>query len=323
MNETLVTAEDVKDKIRRFARQYGIPLDEVGFTQPAEPVRYQCDACQDKGSVSYDVPIEHALFGKLQDCPNPDCPMMQARRRERYAKLVAASHLPPEYAALSFADWQTLVKQDAKTRVMAGKWDAWTAARMFVKARASGYWFTLQEAAADVKIDAPPDAPVDRKNSLVIQGPGGVGKTSLAACIANALLNADAPEAVVYIRAATILDAMWERQKQQDKAEYEHEYGNTVQAIQATFERVPVLVIDEMNLQKYSDFTRQVMENIMRARMAARLPTVITCNVDFDTFRDESDGWGWRCGDAVQHMAHWICMGGVELRRRNRPVESR
>jgi hypothetical protein len=39
-------------------------------------------------------------------------------------------------------------------------------------------------------------------------------------------------------------------------------------------------------------------------------------------FDDFNEHWGYRVGHAVQGMAHWIVMGGIELRRRGGPVES-
>jgi DNA replication protein DnaC len=309
MERIKITVEAMKERLKAAGVQFE-PVETL--YQP-----YQCETCRDQGSVVLDVPLGHEDFGRVFECPNEACFTAAQRREARFRRLAVQSQLPPEYQRFTFRLWNELSKDE-----MGGKWDALSAARAFVLSRDRNYWFTLEDAA---KMSEYPSAnraaPPDAKNSLVLQGAPGIGKTSLAACIVNALL--DVGEAVVYVRAAEILDSMFERFEKQSKADYEFEYGNTVQAIKGTFQRAPVLVIDEFNLRKYSDFTRQTMEDILRYRNAHHMPTVMTCNIDFETFQDENDGWGYRTGHVVQQMSHWIVMGGVELRRRNHAVLSR
>jgi hypothetical protein len=316
--------QSIQELLRASCARNGIDFDSLDFTHKTDAPTYRCETCLDRGMVSANVPYGHPQFGKVHECPNEECPAATNLRQARFRRLSNLSQLPVEYRQWEFSAWKTLMDNDPKlprdkrrmTNKLLGLGSAWA----FVNNWAHGHYFTLQDACKMLELSIDPrELPDTCKNSLMLQGAPGTGKTSLAACAVNFLLAVN--RAVIYARVSDVLNAVKERYAVQQDVAYEYDYGNTAEAVKATFKRAPVLILDEFNLSKYSDHDLQVMEDIMRYRMANNLPTLMTCNISFDEFQDESN-WGYRTGHAVQGMAHWITMGGVELRPRNRPVVS-
>ncbi|MBZ0286252.1 MAG: ATP-binding protein [Anaerolineae bacterium] len=311
-----MTTRSLKELCLEFAAKYHIPINEAAMTYDAPPV--QCEVCQDRGFYTLDVPFQDERFGKTFECEAPNCEAAARLRQARYAKLATLSQLPEEYRQWTFANWQEPYHQ-GHGELLTGKWLGFGAAAAFTVNRKNSHYFTLAQAYKWVQADTPADTPDTPKNSLVLQGAPGTGKTSLAACVVNALL-AD-QVAVVYTRVSDVLAAVKERFSRQQEADYVFDYGNSADAVKDIFKKAPVLVLDEFNLSKYSDFDRQCMEDIVRFRMAGGLPLVATCNITFDEFQDPTH-WDYRTGHAVQGMAHWVTVGGAELRPRNGAIQS-
>jgi DNA replication protein DnaC len=285
----------------------------VGQSPPAREV--ECTICNGAGFVvngAYDPNTMHYSETTVR-CPDPDCPVVKRNLKARYDTLIAKAPLPAEYANFDFQDWYRL--SERQPDMCRGKWLGIGVAMVFAHNAEVGHWFRLQEAYAMVDVDQP--APNEfSKNSLVLAGKPGVGKTSLAACIVNDLRTKEIP--ALYERVSNILDALKEPFNHGNDREYD--YGETEQKILNTFKQAPVLVMDEFNLARASDYSRQRLEDIVRHRYAHQLPTVMTTNLtSFDEFNEH---WGDRVGHAVEGMAHWIVMSGAELRRRGGPVES-
>ena len=80
----------------------------------------------------------------------------------------------------------------------------------------------------------------------------------------------------------------------------------------------PVLVLDEFNMTKVSDWRQEVMENVIRYRYGNNLPTVLTCNATRDELEVQ---WGIRTVSVLFEMAHLIPMGGEPLRDYRQVVE--
>lgn len=314
--------ESLKDRIELMRNR--LEARGVVFADMPVPVYepYQCAACQDKGVVSYDAPVGDPRFGRMFECPEETCAAAAQRREGRFARLSVASQLPKDYQQWTFDSWRKLVEVDGKRpkaeRRTEGKKLAIYAAWAFASRFASGHAFTLSEVFEELRQSPPADLPDTRKNSLMLQGVAGVGKTSLLASVVNYLLGN--MQVVVYARTSDVLNAVKERYDRQQQAGYEFDYGNTPEAVKALFKRAPVLALDEFNLAAPTDHERGIMEDIIRFRMMNNLPTIMTCNIDFDTFNNPLTGWDYRIGHAVQGMSHWVVMGGLELRPRNRPV---
>lgn len=286
------------------ARAYWQTLNDAPAHQSAEETP-ACETCGGLGYVRYDVPQTDARFGKLQRCPNAQCPTVRAQQKARYERLTRKSQIPAMYQQLTFAAWETLAK---KRERMTGKWDALGAALAFVDARDRNYMFTLADAAARVDLTVEAGTSRAARNSVVFSGANGVGKTSLAVSIAQELLVLGVP--TVYVRLAEFFDAL--------KAQFNRAEGDEAEVL-AVYQEAPVLVIDEFAAQ-VTDWRRERAEQLVNYRYTHQLPTIITTNI---ASADFPDVWGLILGHRVQAMAYWIVMGGIELRPRRASKESR
>lgn len=285
------------------------------------PILY-CETCEGKGYVN--IPGRHTEDGtwisnQLIVCPNPNCPIVAQQQRDRYSKLCQKASVPLEYQSLTFAAWETLKRYP---EFMAGKWDAYGSALAFVEARENRFMFTLDQAAQAVHLEVDPERSMEgEKNSLVFSGINGIGKTSLAVSIAQELLGLQIP--VLYARTADVLAAVKERFDQTQKAkDYEFDWGDSEQSIIGTFQQFPVLILDEFGVSQYTAWRCDIVEQIVRYRYSNQKPTIFTTNLGYDELASD-DKWRRATGHAVHGMAHWLQMGGRELRRRNGAVQSR
>lgn len=272
-----------------------------------------CDVCGGIGYVRFELPKDHPQFGKLQRCPNPQCPTVHANRQARYERLTSKSQIPAMYRDLTFAAWDKLAHNGAK---MQGKWDALGAALAFVDAREKQYMFTLADAAQRVNLTVEGGVGQARRNSIVFSGPNGVGKTSLAVSIAQELIGLGVP--TVYVRLAEFFDAIKERFTKKKDYELGGDAEDEAELLRL-YQEAPVLVIDEFAAQ-VTDWRRERAEQLVNYRYTHQMPTIITTNIESAEFPEI---WGLILGHRVQAMAHWIVMGGDELRPRRAARTSR
>ncbi|MCX8125837.1 MAG: ATP-binding protein [Dehalococcoidia bacterium] len=101
---------------------------------------------------------------------------------------------------------------------------------------------------------------------LVFIGPAGSGKTHLAAAIANERLKQGQP--VFYITTADLLDHL--RRASSPNAE------TTTEDLFDQVKNIPLLVIDDLNLETATAWGREKVEQLLNHRFNARMPTIIT-----------------------------------------------
>lgn len=269
-----------------------------------------CPECDGMGVVKTNAPLGHPLFGQLLPCPNPLCPALAEQRSQRYEKLCTLAQIPEEYKDLSLASWRELFEVAPQYR--AGKLAAYGAALAFIEAREDRFYFTLDYAAELVGIEVPEfDAP--RRCSLVYYGTFGVGKTSLAVCVARELLDTYRVN-VVYLLMGEFFTALQERFEKKTEYEFGGEASDEAELMR-TYQQAPVLVIDEFPLKPgKSDWWERAVYSLINYRHIHHMPTIITTNFTFDQL---TDSWGGMIGHRLHTMAHWIEVGGLEMRRRD------
>ncbi|EHQ90013.1 ATP-binding protein [Desulfosporosinus youngiae] len=109
---------------------------------------------------------------------------------------------------------------------------------------------------------------------IVFTGPVGSGKTYLAACIANELMESDLK--VLFIVVPDLLDEL--------RATYKSELNEL--DLLDTARTIPILILDDLGAHNYTDWTRNRLYSIINYRLNEQLPTVITSNLSLDEMED-------------------------------------
>lgn len=260
----------------------------------ADEPQFNCERCSDRG---WWVESTFDATGTMR--PNtivcPDCSTGQGLQQRAYHNRIERAELPSQYKAFTFATWY----RDVTEAQQEGKQVALMAAKQFCER--PGHVVNLREIYDILGLTWEQERKRDEKNSLVLFGEYGTGKTGLSAAILNELLSYG--ELCLYIRCR---DMIREIQSRYGKTE-----GITADEMLQKFQRAPILMIDEFNIENYSNDRVEIIEDVMRYRYGHNLPTIMTCNVDPGRFWEE---WGGRTGDVVIAMAHWIHVGGPKLR---------
>jgi len=110
-------------------------------------------------------------------------------------------------------------------------------------------------------------------DGLLITGQVGSGKTFLACCIANALL--DAGKEVLFLVVPDFLDRI--------RATYDGGRDEfTERDLLDTAREVPLLILDDLGAHQYTPWAQQKLYSVLNHRLNYTLPTVVTTNLDLE-----------------------------------------
>jgi len=128
---------------------------------------------------------------------------------------------------------------------------------------------------------------------LFLTGPVGSGKTFLACCIANALLQKD--KTLLFVVVPDLLD--------QIRSTYDPNRQSPVTESELldTAREVPLLILDDLGAHNYTDWTRNKIFSIINYRLNYLLPTVITSNINLE---DLEEYLGDRTTSRILQMCH-------------------
>lgn len=294
--QDVMNSDEIMQRGLEFARKHG-----MNTALPPAPVT--CAICGGRGVFQLAVAPDHPDFGKLFPCEQ--CPAGQDLLTRRWQNGLKTAGLPINYQSLTFQTWEAISKKQRE-----GKRLAEAVAKLFV-AHPDG-WVSLAQAyefgertysGADVV-----------RNWIILQGLPGLGKTGLAAAIVNHRAYNKLP--TLYLRLQSFLVELTDRYNDNWQPRTANDPKTPGEVLELVT-HVPVLVLDEINLQSATDHSQRVFEQIVRDRAGAARPTVFTCNFTADELKAQ---WNERAVDMLLATAHWIPMGGQRLRAKAEPA---
>ena len=135
---------------------------------------------------------------------------------------------------------------------------------------------------------------------LLLWGSVGTGKTYAAACIVNALIDKGYPCMITsFTRLVNNLQSMRE-----GKQEYLDRLNN-----------FPLLVLDDLGVERKSDYMKEQVFNIIDNRYRMNLPIIVTTNMSIAELKNMTDMDNTRIYDRILEKCHPVEMNGASRRR--------
>lgn len=138
---------------------------------------------------------------------------------------------------------------------------------------------------------------------LLLWGGIGTGKTFAAACIAHALTEQSVP--VLMTNFSKILNSL-SGMFSEDKNKY-----------LASFRNFSLLIINDLGIERNSEYALEQVCNIVDSRYLSRLPFIITTNLPLSTLQAPTDLAHARIYDRILERCTPICFSGKNYRKDN------
>lgn len=113
------------------------------------------------------------------------------------------------------------------------------------------------------------DLMLDKGEGLLLWGLRGTGKTYIAICIANNLL--DAGEKVKFVQMPTIIRA-----------------AQVGEFVPEDYNKYHLIIIDDLGVERQTDFAQEVLWSMIEERVKNQLPMIITTNISLDEIKRRS-----------------------------------
>ena len=141
---------------------------------------------------------------------------------------------------------------------------------------------------------------VQTGQGLLFWGNVGTGKTFLAGCIANALLEQKIP--VLMTSFPKILNALGGL------------YSSERNEYLASLNRYTLLVIDDMGIERESQYTVETIYTVIDERYKSGKPFIITTNIQLDALKNPQDVEHARIYDRIMERCMPVYFGGRNYR---------
>ena len=138
---------------------------------------------------------------------------------------------------------------------------------------------------------------------LLLWGDVGTGKSFLAGCIANALLDKGVP--VMMTNFTRLLNKLTDM------------YGGDRNGYIDSLKAYPLLIIDDLGVERNSDFAREQVYNIIDSRYRSQLPMIVTTNLTVDEMKKTEDLARARIYDRILERCTAIRFSGQNIRKQN------
>lgn len=143
----------------------------------------------------------------------------------------------------------------------------------------------------------------EQGRGLLLWGGVGTGKTFAAACIANALTEQGVP--VLMTNFSKILNSL-SGMFSEDKNRY-----------LASFKEFDLLIIDDLGIERNSEYAQEQVYNVVDSRYLSRLPFIITTNLTVSELKNPKDTAHARIYDRILERCAPILFGGKNYRTDN------
>ena len=139
---------------------------------------------------------------------------------------------------------------------------------------------------------------------LLLWGPVGTGKSFIAGCIANALLDQGVP--VMVTNFARLLNKLTDM------------YAGDRNAYIDSFNSFPLLIIDDLGVERNSEFAREQVFSVIDSRYRSQLPLIVTTNLTPEQMRNPEDLARARIYDRVLERCAPIRIDSQNIRKQNK-----
>lgn len=143
----------------------------------------------------------------------------------------------------------------------------------------------------------------EKGKGILFLGNCGTGKTFLAACIANELINQGFSVLMTnFSRVVNIIFGLKEGKQ------------NYIDSLNS----YDLLIIDDLGVERQSEYVAEIVQNIVDSRYRAGLPLIITTNLTPKDFSaDSSDIAKSRLYSRISEMCLPVVVSGVDRRKKN------
>ena len=144
-----------------------------------------------------------------------------------------------------------------------------------------------------------------RKNAtgLLLWGDVGTGKSFIAGCIANALLDKGVP--VIMTNFARLLNKLTDM------------YAGDRNAYIDSFNRYQLMIIDDLGVERNSEFAREQVFSVIDSRYRSELPMIVTTNLTLEELQHPEDLSRSRIYDRVLERCLPIRVNDQNIRELN------
>ena len=141
----------------------------------------------------------------------------------------------------------------------------------------------------------------EKGKGLLFYGNVGTGKSHLAACIANRLI--DKGYKVLMTNFATIINQL------QASFDGRKEYIDSLN-------RYALLVLDDLGAERNTEYMQEQVFNIIDSRYLSRLPMIVTTNLTANELKKPDNIGAGRIYDRILERCHPVEVSGISMRQK-------